>query len=323
MKFIIPISNLYLEGVIKLENVLFLPNQLYNEEHLPFDTNDIRHEIIEQIYNILNNCAYEYNQSFKEYSIAILEYPFTEEEFNNDVPEKDFYALEKVCYKVDRALDQIRLNKCNFLNKEMLPGIAGIIGNYQRGIVVDMGNNYSREMLGRVYGIYCLPGIGLDIDSDDIDRDEVDKNLFKSERNDPVFMKCRNAITRINEAYYFNNLNSSFVYLMSTLEMLASDDYIQFKKVKTNIIAFIATNKSDYHNRCDKLRTISEVIRTEIVHSGKNLYDIVNDNYELNRLLGFLVDTIVTYCENVVALEIYDENQLFEERDRRVIQFTS
>ncbi len=148
---------------------------------------DISSEIIEQTYNIINNCAYEYKENYQKYSIAILEYPFTEEEFNNNVPAKDFYTLEKVCYKVDRALDQIRLNKCNFLNKEMLPGIAGIIGKYQREIVVNMENNYSREMLGKVYGIYSLSGIGLEIDSYDIECDEIHNKLFKTDRIDPVF----------------------------------------------------------------------------------------------------------------------------------------
>ncbi len=323
MKFIIPVENLSVEGFINIENVCFLPPYLYDEEQLPFDVHDVSSEIIEQIYNILNNCAYKYKENYQKYSIAILEYPFTEEEFNNNVPVKDFYTLEKICYKVDRALDQIRLNKCNFLNKEMLPGIAGIIGKYQRGIVVNMENNYSREMLGKVYGIYSLPGIGLEIDSYDIECDEIHKKLFKTDRIDPVFLKCRNAIARINEAYYFNNLNTSFVYLMSTLEMLASDNYMQFKKVKTNIVAFIATSKSDYHKKCEELRGTSECIRTEIIHNGKSLYDIMDTNSEINKLLGFLVDTIVAYCENVVELEIYDENELIKERDRRILQFTT
>lgn len=323
MRFIIPIENLFVEGFVNLENIWFLPSYLYDEEELPFDADDIGNEIIEQVYNILNNCAYEYKENYQQYSIAILEYPFTEEEFSNNAPIEDFYTLEKVCYKVDRALDQIRLSKCNFLNKEMLPDIAGIIGKYQRGIVVNTENNYSREMLGKVYGIYSLPGIGLEIDGYDIECDEVHKKLFKTDRNDPVFLKCRNAITRINEAYYFNNLNTSFVYLMSTLEMLASDNYMQFKKVKTNIVAFIATSKSDYHKKCEKLRGISEDIRTEIIHNGKSLYDIMDNNSETNKLLGFIVDTIINYCESVVRLEIYDENELIEERDRRILQFTT
>lgn len=323
MKFIIPIENFYVEEFINLENVWFLPPHLYDQEQLSSDAGDISNEIIEQIYDILNNCAYEYKQSYQEYSVALLEYPFTVEEFENNAPVEDFYILEKVCYKVDRALDIIRLNKCNFLDKEMLPGIAGIIGSYQRGIVVDMETNYSREMLGKVYGVYYLPGIGLDIDNFDIQCDEVHNNLFKTERNDPVFLRCRNAIARINEAYYFNNLNTSFVYLMSTLEMLASDNYMQFKKVKTNIVAFIAADKSDYHVKCDKLRYISEEIRTEVIHNGKSLYDIMDNNSEIKKLLGFLVHTITKYCENVVELEIYDDDDLIIERDKRVQQFTT
>lgn len=323
MKFIIPIKNLFIEEFINLENVWFLPSRLYDQEHSPFDEEEISKDTVEQIYNILNNCAYEYMQHYQEYSIAILEYPFTVEEFNSNAPMNDFYTLEKVCYRVDRALDQIRLKKCNFLNKEMLPGIAGIIENYQCGIVVNMETNYSREMLGKVYGIHCLPGIGLEVDSYDIGFDEESKYLFRSDRTDPIFFKCRNAITRINEAYYFNNINTSFVYLMSTLDMLASDNYIRFSKVKTNIVSFIATNKSEYHNKCHKLREISEDIRTDIVHNGKNLYDIIENEYEINKLLGFIVGIIIDYCINVIKLEIYNEDELVKERDRRVLELTT
>ncbi len=105
--------------------------------------------------------------------------------------------------------------------------------------------------------------------------------------------------------------------------MLASDNYMQFKKVKTNIVPFIAASKSDYHKKCGKLRDTSEYIRTEIIHNGKSLYDIMDNNSEINKLLEFLVDTIVTYCENVVKSEIYDENELIKERDRRILQFTT
>lgn len=317
MKFIIPIPNLYLEQFILLENIWILPPHLYNKEELPFITSRTSNEVIEEIFNILNNCFYEYEKNFKEYSIAILEYPFTIEEFTNNVPLNDFYTLEKVCYEVDKSLDQIRLLKCNFLSKETLPGLPGIIKGFRYGIVANMETNQCREVLGEVCHINYLPGIGLDIDTYDIEFNEEYNILFKKERDDEVFKKCRHALRRINEAYYFNNVNTSFIYLMSTLEMLPSSEYMDFQKVRTRILPFVATSKTEYNYKCDRLKNIYQNIRTQIVHNGKSLYDIIDNSNELNELLSFLVSTIIQYCVVVVTLDICDSDTIDEERKKK------
>ena len=322
MKFIIPIQNLFVEGCLIMEDVIFLPSHLYEKDHSPLLVDGVEEELIEKVYNILNNCAMEYQQLFQNYAVAIIEHPFTQGEFDNTVPIHDFEVLENVCYKVDMALDQIRLNKCDFMNKDLLPGIPGIIGNYQYGIVVDMEKNFSREILGKVYTLIGMSGIGLDMDCYDVDDQLKRRKIFENNRNDIIFNKCRTAIRRINEAYYFPNLNSCFVYLMSTLEMLASSEYTQFKKVKTNIVSFIANDKREYHQLCNRLRVISEDIRTEIVHNGKSLYDIIETNREIERLLGFVTNCIVEYCENVIDLNIITEEELISEREKRINQLT-
>ncbi|ABR47606.1 conserved hypothetical protein [Alkaliphilus metalliredigens QYMF] len=321
MKCIVPIQNLVIEEIIELDDAILVPAHVYQYTEIYRDFYEEEASLVSKVFDILNNCTLGYKSQFTDFVTAIIDYPVTKEQFENTVPLKDFYLLERICTKVDRCLDKIRLKKCYFGNKELLPGIAGVIGNYQRGFVIDMNSNLMRDMLGHVYKTFSIPGIGLDFDSYDLDNDEKFDTLFMTDRTDEVFLSCRSAIARINEAYYFNNYNAAFVYLMSTLEMLASDEYMQFKKVKTNIAAFIASNKSDYHKTCELLRNISEDIRTEIVHNGKSIYDLVSSEQELIKLFGFIVDTITTYCENVIDTGITNFNDLKEARKTKIESF--
>ncbi len=79
-------------------------------------------------------------------------------------------------------------------------------------------------------------------------------------------------IHRVSESMYMNNLNTSFVYLLSTLEMLSSREYLNFKKTKSKILPFISYSKYQYHKCSEYLRNISENLRTEIIHNGKSIF---------------------------------------------------
>lgn len=148
MKFIILIQNLVIDYVIELDNIILLPSHFnYIEEEL------IEMSSVERDYylHILDLCHEEYERCYCNYVVALFDYPFSADKFNRNTPVEEFMFLEKICYKVDRALDYIRLTQCYFGNKEILPGIPGIIKNYRRGIVIDIENKQSRELLGHVY----------------------------------------------------------------------------------------------------------------------------------------------------------------------------
>lgn len=319
MKFIIPIQNLVIDNIFKLGGVILVPPRFFHDDSIEFEDCMFNETDKNDISSIFDICQKDYLKQCSNYTVAMLECPFTLSEFNRNIPVEEFIFLEKVCYKVERALDYLRLLYCQIGHMESLPGIPGIIGGYRTGIVIDTNNKQSRSLLGNIYNIYVTPGIGLY--ADNIEAEEVNSpfyNIIFSERTDVVYNTCRVALARINEAMYMNNINTSFTYLMSTLEMLASDEYIQFKKVKTSIVSFIANDKLDYHMKCEKLRNMSENIRTEIVHNGKNLYDLFNSETEVNKLLHYLTYIILEYCESVINTGIVDFNTLLLEKERRI-----
>ncbi|HCZ9905040.1 TPA: hypothetical protein SGC98_000531, partial [Staphylococcus aureus] len=126
----------------------------------------------------------------------------------------------------------------------------------------------------------------------------------------------REAIHRVSESMYMNNLNTSFVYLLSTLEMLSSREYLNFKKTKSKILPFISYSKYQYHKCSEYLRNISENLRTEIIHNGKSIFDLY-DNYEdVYKLLNWIKLIIIEYISNIVKKNIQTFDDLEKERKK-------
>lgn len=316
MKFIIPISNLVIDNVMRLGDVIFIPHHFYDDE-IKYDMSVFDDVKIDEIKSIMDLCIDEY-QTFKNYTIAMLDYDFSEHDYDNPIPDDEFMVMEKICLKVDRALDFMRINFCQIGHQETMPGLPGIVKGFRNGIVVDFKNKKSRNLLGNVYQLYVQPGIGLyaDLYSPENELSDIYKCLF-SERTDEVYVNCRSAFTRINEAMYMSNLNSAFVYLMSTLDMVASKKFVNFKIVKSHILPYVAKNKMEYHALSAELRYLSEVIRTEIVHNGKSLYELLKNDFDIKKILGRITMIIVLYCTEVYESEITDFNNLELERNKR------
>ncbi|MEH7526259.1 hypothetical protein V7149_23780, partial [Bacillus sp. JJ1503] len=143
-----------------------------------------------------------------------------------------------------------------------------------------------------------MNGLGLNIENN-LENDKIGKfnnfnNIITSNRKDDVLLLCRSAVKRLNESMYMNNLDTSFIYLMSTLEMIASDRFIKFEKVKSKIVPFIASDKKFYHRLSEELKRFSMEIRTEVVHNGKPLHEVAPEDYEkiLFRLQGIILTTV-------------------------------
>lgn len=213
---------------------------------------------------------------------------------------------------VDNAMDYFRLQYCQIGKYDTLPGLAGISNDGFKNIFqYDVLQEEFKMLTGEVT-FMLRDGIGL-MPSNEPDNNAKNKPLYScifANRNDKVFNTCRMALTRVNEAMYMHNLNTSFVYLMSTFEMLASPEYIGFKKVKPKILPFIATSTKNYHDLSIYLTDLSQNKRTEIIHNGKSIYDLYNSIDEIKRELFKMTGLIVRYVEKVVTLNITSLDEL-------------
>lgn len=252
MKFIVPIQNLVIDRISRLGDVILIPSTTLMDNKLYFEESIFTSIEVTEINKILDICSKDYMNTYYNYTTALLEYPFSDEEYYYNKPIQDFDFLDKLCYKVDRTLDYLRLLYCQIGKMETLPGIPGIINGYKFGLVINMSENTYRPLLGNVYNIYVTPGIGLY--SEPITINDINSSFYNqifNKRTDEIYNNCRVALARINEAMYMNNINTSFIYLMSTLEMLASSDYLKFKKEKRKLFLLLLRIKPNIM-RCVK-----------------------------------------------------------------------
>ncbi|MGS4992784.1 hypothetical protein ACVCK3_04355 [Bacillus cereus] len=225
--------------------------------------------------------------------------------------------IDIVCERVDRTLDYFRLTNCQIGNFDTLPGLPGLIPDgYKTIYQLDENLNVFKVVPGEVTFMF-QKGIGLMPSHEPNARSSkgvIWKCIF-SERTDEVFLNCRAALTRVNEAMYMNNLNTAFIYLMTTLEMLADKDrMLNYGKVKPKILPFIARDKRNYNDLSEYIRDLSQSKRTEIVHNGKNIYELYTNKLQVLKELYKVTGLIVRYVEVVVDLDIYTYEELENKR---------
>lgn len=303
--YILPLANMVIESPIQIGDFILTPSlKVIKSKSYYTDYSLISIFKKEEFLSILSS------SKLKENSLII----FKDEYLQSTTIDQNYILINRLAQKADKALDLIRINENNFGVPEQLPGIPGITSDGWQ-LIEQMNDGNITTINGKI--IFLLrEGIGLypnDLSSN-IYQDELYNCLY--EVTNEVNILFREVIHRVSESMYMNNLNTSFIYLLSTLEMLASREYLNFKKTKSKILPFISNSKTEYHNTSQHLKYISEDLRTEIIHNGKSIFDLF-DNYEdVHKLLNYIKSIIIIYIKNVVNKEINSFNELEKERKK-------
>ncbi|HHD6587795.1 TPA: hypothetical protein ACOT6G_000547 [Staphylococcus aureus] len=303
--YILPLAYIVIESPLQIGNVILTPSlKVIESGHFHTDFSLISMFNKKEFLSILST------SQLKEDALVI----FKDDFFEPTTVDQNYYFINKLSQKADRTLDIIRINENNFGVPEQLPGIPGITSNGWQ-VAEQLTDHKLRTINGKVM-FMIREGIGLyPIDlSSNIYEDKLYNCLYvTSNENNLLF---REAIHRVSESMYMNNLNTSFVYLLSTLEMLSSREYLNFKKTKSKILPFISYSKYQYHKCSEYLRNISENLRTEIIHNGKSIFDLY-DNYEdVYKLLNWIKLIIIEYISNIVKKNIQTFDDLEKERKK-------
>ncbi|NUX62178.1 hypothetical protein GQX44_13305 [Staphylococcus aureus] len=297
--YILPLAYIVIESPLQIGNVILTPSlQVIESGHFHTDFSLISMFNKKEFLSILST------SQLKEDALVI----FKDDFFEPTTVDQNYYFINKLSQKADRTLDIIRINENNFGVPEQLPGIPGITSNGWQ-VAEQLTDHKLRTINGKVM-FMIREGIGLyPIDlSSNIYEDKLYNCLYVT--SNEINLLFREAIHRVSESMYMNNLNTSFVYLLSTLEMLSSREYLNFKKTKSKILPFISYSKYQYHKCSEYLRNISENLRTEIIHNGKSIFDLY-DNYEdVYKLLNWIKLIIIEYISNIVKKNIQTFSQV-------------
>ncbi|HDE7134113.1 TPA: hypothetical protein PDX50_002013 [Staphylococcus aureus] len=303
--YILPLAYIVIESPLQIGNVILTPSlKVIESGHFHTDFSLISMFNKKEFLSILST------SQLKEDAPVI----FKDDFFEPTTVDQNYYFINKLSQKADRTLDIIRINENNFGVPEQLPGIPGITSNGWQ-VAEQLTDHKLRTINGKVM-FMIREGIGLyPIDlSSNIYEDKLYNCLYVT--SNEINLLFREAIHRVSESMYMNNLNTSFVYLLSTLEMLSSREYLNFKKTKSKILPFISYSKYQYHKCSEYLRNISENLRTEIIHNGKSIFDLY-DNYEdVYKLLNWIKLIIIEYISNIVKKNIQTFDDLEKERKK-------
>lgn len=303
--YILPLAYIVIESPLQIGNVILTPSlKVIESGHFHTDFSLISMFNKKEFLSILST------SQLKEDALVI----FKDDFFEPTTVDQNYYFINKLGQKADRTLDIIRINENNFGVPEQLPGIPGITSNGWQ-VAEQLTDHKLRTINGKVM-FMIREGIGLyPIDlSSNIYEDKLYNCLYVT--SNEINLLFREAIHRVSESMYMNNLNTSFVYLLSTLEMLSSREYLNFKKTKSKILPFISYSKYQYHKCSEYLRNISENLRTEIIHNGKSIFDLY-DNYEdVYKLLNWIKLIIIEYISNIVKKNIQTFDDLEKERKK-------
>ncbi|HHA0656257.1 TPA: hypothetical protein ACOFA2_000542 [Staphylococcus aureus] len=303
--YILPLAYIVIESPLQIGNVILTPSlKVIESGHFHTDFSLISMFNKKEFLSILST------SQLKENALVI----FKDDFFEPTTVDQNYYFINKLSQKADRTLDIIRINENNFGVPEQLPGIPGITSNGWQ-VAEQLTDHKLRTINGKVM-FMIREGIGLyPIDlSSNIYEDKLYNCLYVT--SNEINLLFREAIHRVSESMYMNNLNTSFVYLLSTLEMLSSREYLNFKKTKSKILPFISYSKYQYHKCSEYLRNISENLRTEIIHNGKSIFDLY-DNYEdVYKLLNWIKLIIIEYISNIVKKNIQTFDDLEKERKK-------
>ncbi len=303
--YILPLAYIVIESPLQIGNVILTPSlKVIESGHFHTDFSLISMFNKKEFLSILST------SQLKEDALVI----FKDDFFEPTTVDQNYYFINKLSQKADRTLDIIRINENNFGVPEQLPGIPGITSNGWQ-VAEQLTDHKLRTINGKVM-FMIREGIGLyPIDlSSNIYEDKLYNCLYVT--SNEINLLFREAIHRVSESMYMNNLNTSFVYLLSTLEMLSSREYLNFKKTKSKILPFISYSKYKYHKCSEYLRNISENLRTEIIHNGKSIFDLY-DNYEdVYKLLNWIKLIIIEYISNIVKKNIQTFDDLEKERKK-------
>ncbi|CAC6707881.1 TPA: hypothetical protein O4550_000976 [Staphylococcus aureus] len=303
--YILPLAYIVIESPLQIGNVILTPSlKVIESGHFHTDFSLISMFNKKEFLSILST------SQLKEDALVI----FKDDFFEPTTVDQNYYFINKLSQKADRTLDIIRINENNFGVPEQLPGIPGITSNGWQ-VAEQLTDHKLRTINGKVM-FMIREGIGLyPIDlSSNIYEDKLYNCLYVT--SNEINLLFREAIHRVSESMYMNNLNTSFVYLLSTLEMLSSREYLNFKKTKSKILPFISYSKYQYHKCSEYLRNISENLRTEIIHNGKSIFDLY-DNYEdVYKLLNWIKLIIIEYISTIVKKNIQTFDDLEKERKK-------
>lgn len=299
--YLLPIQQVLLEYVVKLGEIIFFPGTTKSEDINVSTLNEEEKKALEEI--IVKN------EKFFD-SMGNVAYILINSEYDADAIKKDTDTLNKIFREANYSLDYIRIMECPFSRPEYFLGVPGLLET--RKYLMSINDNYELEFYieSEEYYYSMQKGIGLDIEVREF-TDPVLYNALFSNRKDEVFNRFRSLIAEACESLRIVDESRCFVYLFSKVDGMGLCDSFHFTDNKKRIVSVIAKSQHEFDLLSSELYFYSKRIRTEVVHKGRKIDELVSLDKakDMNQVL---FNIIIKYCCAVISTGIESVDLLKE-----------
>lgn len=310
--YILPVEYLDINDVFFFGNVSIYPKGYFKLskgfDNVYYDSNEQKEEV-EGYLSEISNCV----------TIVVKDCSYSEYPGNIG---SDKEILRKAINKTRGIVDFIRLRFCDVNDKKTMIGRVGQLKNGNTVLaMVSQHGLFSRIVKSDIYGNVLSSTKGVTIDDMTFLRD---LSIFKPDINITGNVAIR-SLHLFSNALENTGNTDKFIEFMRLFEFIAYPlTYEQFKKVRTKIAQHLVVNSYDETRLAEEFKLYTsgdnnDGYRTQIIHVGKQLEDILTDD-EISSLLGRLQYYIIKCIDDLLTNynKTWDELDSFRENKMRL-----
>lgn len=310
---VLPLSRLLIENSILDKDIcLFPPGEFAVEQlnvinlnrTLPqnvFKGNDLRDKItsITQV----DMSVYEYSP------LIVFRDNISYEKYMEMSHMDDVSLIKRYAERADRLIDIIRFYECDYTLPDLLPARPGIWNDRYSTVLIFFTNNkvsyvQAREVENRT----CIKGVGVAVTLVNIPA----LSMLLPTPSGGLVNIAWHALRMNTQILEAGTESLKFIQVMMLFEYLTNPfEFAAFKKKKGHLIAILTNERKVYHELSEEFRYYSEGLRTELIHNGKRLEDLLPDEHDIKKLFRKLQSYLRVIIEDLfwnieLSWEAYD-----------------
>jgi|688.fasta_scaffold282226_1 hypothetical protein len=298
---LVPIPKFDIPEVITINDITLYPKNTVNIDKLfsnIFDADNEQNLLKDKINSYVLGC-------FKIKTSEIEEtYPFIS-------VESDPKIIDIATKKLEPILDLFRFYYCDYFYSHSIPGRVGQIYNSKSVVLIFSHPVSCQFAIHNKYSTEIVIGNGLKVR----DLSKIKSYYSNTKTIGEVYDIVNDALRLNSQILEQNNLTTKFIQLMTLFEFLANpkpnpEKFEGFAEKKKKCISHIANNNLEYLFLLDRFEKFSKDYRTNVVHYGKNITDIVHEPIEIESLFIELQSYTSKIISELISLSHISWNEL-------------
>lgn len=238
--------------------------------------------------------------------------------------------------QAEEVINVFKYIYCNLDKTSLLTQKAGYINNIYSGMLIYDPELRNSDFIKEKYRVNSeFVGKGLIVNLNEV-KEMLDKyTVILKEDCGEVGNIIKHALRLYSNIVEASNYTNKYVQALSLIEYLSNPfEFEKMQKLKGHVIAFSVDNKKSYHKLSERFKLLTGLkdeqgieigYRTNIVHNGKLIEQLLNKPYESEFLIKELQYYICNYLEAcfMTYKEIWDEFLLERDMKRAKVESKS